>query len=192
MAVYCEHNTIIIRRDLLAARQALAGRLDELFPYAWRDDHLWAVSTLTPPHEAFRSLEELGLERIAAGPPRQWSELVWIDCAREEQGLPCPWLAYDQATRAAWLAGTDPGAVVGPGGATAPASVHALSAPRTTLRLALASPDAPLFFFYEKLRSVGGDKWTERTDPRALATSRAFKACTIEGTYRPTGTCQRV
>jgi hypothetical protein len=84
----------------------------------WYDEHLFRDGAMSPSDvEAIVSRwEGLGFEPFEqADGMRKWKDVCVVESLLGGPTLPCDWISIDKETRTAFLAGTEPGGVAGPG-----------------------------------------------------------------------------
>lgn len=85
----------------------------------WFDDYLLREGAMST-HDAHQVVEHwksLGLRpwREEAGKPVEWVELCVSSCVMGGPTLMCTWVAFDEQTHGAFLKGSEPRRLIGPG-----------------------------------------------------------------------------
>lgn len=96
--------------------QCLQDHADTIGGRVWYDEHLFRDGAMSP-----RDIECLVTEWAARGfevsevrdGRRVWKDVCVVEAMRGGPTLPCAWIVVDGGLQAAYLAGTEPGAVVG-------------------------------------------------------------------------------
>lgn len=113
MSVRLQFFTVVVPLQRIRAIPGLEGRLTAKYG-GFADEHLWSVSSMSPPREMAPYLESEGLvPREMVNGIRTWRDMCVVDYY-EGPTNPCPWLEIDMSAHVAWLKGTAPGALVGP------------------------------------------------------------------------------
>lgn len=119
MALRLQFLSVIVPRAAFARCPGLPDWFAALAPSGgfyldtcWFDAHLWCETAMDGEFARFLldRWEDEGLRlKTADG---AWADVCLAAAAQGPLG-PCPWLAYDPASDSVWLAGTDPGDVIG-------------------------------------------------------------------------------
>lgn len=114
MAVLIQFITLVVPHRKIDAIPGLRAHLAAAYPNAWQDEHLWAMGSMSPPHELGAALERAGLTlRDNSTGETRWKDICVIDYHTGPTN-PCDWLHINPSNKTVWLAGTMPGAIAQP------------------------------------------------------------------------------
>lgn len=119
MAIRLQFLTVVVRRSAFRGCRDLPDWF-HLLPAAggffcdtdWFDNRLWCETAMDgeAAEEILQAWEKRGLQR------HSWDGF-WQDTCLAASGQgplgPCPWLTYSPASNSVWLAGTEPGEIIG-------------------------------------------------------------------------------
>jgi hypothetical protein len=119
MALRLQFLSVVVRRSAFASCRELSAWFHELSPAGgfffdtdWFDAHLWCETAMDG-----QAAEDIMQAWEARGLIRHSRDGLWQDLclAASHQGPlgPCRWLDYAPDSNSLWLAGTDPGPVIG-------------------------------------------------------------------------------